>query len=148
MSRPTRFGGGSGGGGGGGEVTAAAITSALAQSTPQEAAAQRAAIGADPFVTLTDGATVAWATGGAPAPAARLLIGGDRTLNLTGTVPGQTGVLLVTQAGVGGHSLTLPAGSRLPGASALFLSAAPGTTDRLVYEFDGTTLRWDVRRDV
>ena len=93
------------------------------------------------FATLTDGATVTWATGGAAFPNAKLTLGGNRTLAITGAVAGQSGTLVVTQDGTGSRTLTLPGGSLREGG-ALTLSTAANAVDVLAYIYDGSTYFW------
>jgi plastocyanin len=95
------------------------------------------------FVTLTDGATVTWATAGAPVNHAKVTLGGNRTLDITGEVAGASGTLVVTQDGTGSRTLTLPAGSKAPGG-AFTLSTAAGSIDVLAWVFDGSVFYWTI----
>lgn len=96
------------------------------------------------FSTLTDGATVTWATGGARVNNAVVTLGGNRTLDITGEVNGATGVLIVKQDGTGGRTLALPASSKVVdgGAGAITLTAAANGVDVLCWFFDGTNFWW------
>lgn len=93
------------------------------------------------FADLPDGASITWATEGARVRHARVTLAGNRTLEITGAIPGATGVLIVTQDAVGGRTLTLPASSRREGG-ALALSSAPGAVDVLAWLFDGAQFYW------
>lgn len=94
--------------------------------------------------TLTDGATVTWATGGVKYPNAAVTLGGNRTLAITDVVSGQSGTLIVKQDGTGSRTLTLPAGSKVRdgGAGAITLSTAANSIDILTYFYDGTNYFW------
>lgn len=97
-------------------------------------------------VTLTDGATITWATAGARQNNARVTLGGNRTLDITGEVDGATGLLIVIQDGTGGRTLTLPGGSLVinGGAGAVVLSAGAGDVDILTWYYDGTNFFWTI----
>jgi hypothetical protein len=92
------------------------------------------------FVTLTDAATVTWALAG-PTSHARVTLGGNRTLDITGETNGYSGILIVTQDGTGSRTLTLPAGSLVPGGS-ITLSTAAAAVDVLSFVYDGTSFYW------
>lgn len=94
--------------------------------------------------TLTDGATVTWATGGVKYPNATVTLAGNRTLAITGTVAGQSGTLVVKQDATGSRTLTLPAGSKVRdgGAGAITLSTVANAIDILSYYYDGTNYFW------
>ena len=98
------------------------------------------------FVTLTDGATITWATAGLRNNAAKVTLGGSRTLSITGAVAGASGVLKVTQGGSGSYALTLPAGSKVAnaGAGAVTLTTAVGSIDILSWYYDGTNYFWTI----
>lgn len=100
-------------------------------------------------VTLTDGATVTWATAGARQNNARVTLGGNRILDITGEVDGATGLLIVIQDGTGGWTLTLPAGSLVinGGGGAVTLSTGAGDIDILTWYFDGTNFFWTLGTD-
>jgi hypothetical protein len=97
------------------------------------------------FATLVDGATVTWATGGLRVNNARVTLGGNRTLDITGAVDGASGLLVVTQDGTGSRTLTLPAGSIEAGGS-LALSTAAGSKDVLSWFYDGTNYFWTIAK--
>jgi hypothetical protein len=92
------------------------------------------------MATLTDGATITWATGGAAEPLAKVTLAGNRTLAMTGSFNGQIGTLIVKQDATGGRTLALPATS--------IKSGTPATTGNAVnrYDFiyDGTTYYWEI----
>lgn len=98
------------------------------------------------FATLTDGATITWATAGLRNNNAKVTLGGSRTLDITGAVAGASGVLKVTQGGSGSYTLTLPAGSKVAnaGAGAVVLSTAVGSIDILAWYYDGTNYFWTI----
>lgn len=94
--------------------------------------------------TLTDGATVTWATGGVQFPNATVTLGGNRALAITGAVSGQSGTLKVVQDAAGSRTLALPSGSKVRdgGAGAITLSTAANAIDILSYFYDGTNYFW------
>jgi hypothetical protein len=96
------------------------------------------------FVTLTDAVTVTWATNGARVNNAKVTLGGNRTLDITGEVDGASGVLIVVQDGTGSRTLTLPGSSKVigGGAGAITLSTAAGSIDILSWVYDGTDFYW------
>jgi hypothetical protein len=96
-----------------------------------------------PFATLTDGATITWATGGAPISQAKVTLGGNRTLSITGAINGSSGTIVVTQDGTGSRTLALPAGSKSIGGS-LTLSTAANAIDVLAWVYDGATYYWTI----
>jgi hypothetical protein len=112
-----------------------------ALTLPQRVAALEAP---SAVATLTDGATITWATGGARETSARVTLGGNRTLAVTGAASGQRGTLLLTQDGTGSRTLTLPSGSITETGFAL--STAAGAKDRLDYVYDGTSYWWSIRK--
>ena len=98
-----------------------------------------------PFVALTDAATVLWATGsGFPEYRASVTLGGNRTLSITGAISGTSGVLEVIQDGTGSRTLALPGSSVVypGGGSTVTLSTAPGSVDMLSFIYDGTVYRF------
>lgn len=95
------------------------------------------------FATLTDGATITWATSGAPINHAKVTLGGNRTLAITGAVAGASGVLVVTQDATGSRTITLPAGSKAPGGAPALTTTA-NAIDVLSWVYDGTTYYWTI----
>lgn len=97
-------------------------------------------------VTLTDGATITWATAGARQNNARVTLGGNRTLDITGEVDGATGLLIVRQDGTGGRTLTLPGSSLVinDGGGAVTLSTGANDIDILTWYYDGTNFFWTI----
>lgn len=97
-------------------------------------------------VTLIDGATITWATGGARQNNARVTLGGNRTLDITGEVDGATGLLIVRQDGTGGRTLTLPGSSLVinDGGGAVTLSTGANDIDILTWYYDGTNFFWTI----
>jgi hypothetical protein len=75
---------------------------------------------------------------------ARVTLAGNRTLRMNDVQDGYCGQLIVIQDGVGGRTLTLPAGSKVAGggAGAIALTAAANAKDVLYWFFDGTNLYW------
>lgn len=103
--------------------------------------------GSDPspaFTTLTDGATVTWATAGAKVNNAVVTLAGNRTLSITGAVNGQTGVIIVKQDGTGGRTLALPSGSKMINGGSTTFTPTIGASkvDILSYIYDGTNYWW------
>jgi hypothetical protein len=92
------------------------------------------------MATLTDGATITWATAGDPEPLAKVTIAGNRTLAITGGFNGQKGSLIVTQDATGGRTLTLPATSKKSGTPTTTANAV----NRYNYVYDGTTYWWEI----
>lgn len=99
--------------------------------------------------TLTDGATITWATAGKRVNNAQVTLGGNRTLDITGEVDGATGTLLVIQDGTGGRTLTLPGSSKVinGGAGAVTLSTGANKIDILTWVFLGSTFYWTIGKD-
>ncbi len=100
------------------------------------------------YVTLTDGATVTWATGGIPKANAVVTLAGNRTLSITGALTGCEGILLVKQDATGTRTLTLPAGSKVQGggAGAITLTTTANAVDLLYWTYDGTNYWWNSPR--
>lgn len=101
------------------------------------------------FTTLTDAATVTWATGGLKSTNATVTLGGNRTLAITGATSGSTGVLIVKQDGTGGRTLALPANSKMvnTGAGAWTPTVGASKVDILSFVYDGTNYWWTVGKD-
>lgn len=99
--------------------------------------------------TLTDGATITWATAGKRINNAQVTLGGNRTLDITGEVDGATGTLIVIQDGTGSRTLTLPGSSKVinAGAGAVALSTGVGDIDILTWVFLGSTFYWTIGSD-
>jgi len=100
------------------------------------------------FATLTDAAPVIWAASATAARQnAKVTITASRTLSLTGWTSGMHGTLQVIQDGVGGHGVTLPAGSKVEGggAGAVTLTAGAGSIDVLDVFYDGTNYFWSLK---
>lgn len=93
------------------------------------------------FLTLTDGATITWDTGGYPTSHAVVTLGGTRALAITNAVAGCSGTLIVKQDATGSRGLTLPAGSKVVGGS-LALSSTANAVDLLAFVYDGTNYWW------
>jgi hypothetical protein len=95
------------------------------------------------FVTLSDGATITWATSGYPVSYAKVTLGGNRTLSITGAVAGCSGTLVVIQDGTGSRTLTLPSGSLGIGGAPV-LSTTASAKDVLAWVYDGTNYFWTI----
>jgi hypothetical protein len=98
-----------------------------------------------PFSTLTDAATVTWATASASVANASLLFtahSGSRTLNVTGLVNGGTYVLKIIQDATGGEGLTLGTGCTWKvsggGTGAITPSTGANAIDVIAFMYDGT----------
>lgn len=96
------------------------------------------------FSVLSDGATITWATNGARINNAKVTLGGNRTLDITGEVDGASGVLIVIQDSTGSRTLTLPGSSKVigGGAGAVTLSTVANSIDVLSWIYDGTNFYW------
>jgi hypothetical protein len=97
------------------------------------------------FDTLTSGSFVTWTFSGAERRKAKLTLGANAALSLSGVVPGSEGDLYVKQDATGGRTLTLPANSYVSGGSAgvITLTSSPNAIDKLHFAFDGTNYYWD-----
>jgi hypothetical protein len=94
---------------------------------------------------LTDGATITWTEVAAKAVQnAKVTLGGNRTLAMSGWVDGDTGLLIVKQDSAGGRSLILPAGSVVQsgGGGAVTLSTSANAVDVLTVYYDGANFYW------
>jgi hypothetical protein len=91
------------------------------------------------YQTLTEASPVVWdmLTG----YNATITLTGNRTLSITNIANGMSGCLIVKQ-NAGGCTLTLPAGSKLQGATALTLTSAASSVDILTFTYDGTNYWW------
>lgn len=102
------------------------------------------------FVNLLDGATVTWPkVAGIVHQNAKVTITANRTLDLTGWANGDRGTIIVSQDGIGGHTLALPANSLVAGggAGAITLSAGANDIDVLHVWYDGTDFYWNYDLD-
>lgn len=97
------------------------------------------------WVALTDGATITWDVSGKREAKAKVTLGGNRALAITGAVNGSAGIIKVTQ-GSGGQGLTLPTGSIIVGGGGTTapLSTGAGVVDILAFEYDGTNYFWTI----
>lgn len=96
--------------------------------------------------TLADAATINWLTASDYFPIAKVTIGANRFLAISNPVVGQRGMLIVTQDGTGGWTLTLPSASQQPGGlgNASMVSTAANSVTQLSYFYDGTTFWWGI----
>lgn len=92
--------------------------------------------------TLTDGATITWTR--SSGLNAKVTLGGNRTLAISGIVSGDYGTLQVNQDGTGSRTLALPSGSLVVGGGggAITLSTAANSKDILTFYYDGTNYFW------
>jgi hypothetical protein len=92
---------------------------------------------------LTDGATITW-TVNRVTNNAKVTLGGNRTLAISGATSGMSGTLEVIQDGTGTRTLALPSGSKVinGGAGAITLSTAAAAADILTWTYDGTSYFW------
>ena len=91
------------------------------------------------FQTLTDAANISWDY--ALGYNAEVKLTASRILDaLTNTEDGDYGTLVITQDGVGSHTLTLPASFKVVngGAGAITLSTAPNSVDSISWVKKGT----------
>lgn len=115
------------------DVQAFDADTAKTDVTQSFTAAQRGAV-----VALTDGATITpdFATGNNFS----VTLGGNRTLaNPTNLTAGQSGVIVVTQDGTGGRTLTYGSHYKFAGGTSTALSTAASSVDYLTYYVESTT---------
>jgi hypothetical protein len=99
------------------------------------------------FVTLADGATITQACSKYRTfQVGKVTLGGNRTLAISGAEAGMRGVIYVSQDATGSRTLALPSSSATPPAWSL--STAPGTIDRLSWEFDGQYYFWEITKGI
>ena len=99
------------------------------------------------FVALTDGGTISWTCDATQVrQMATVTLGGNRTLSISGATNGMSGILKVTQDGTGSRTLTLPAGSIVPGGS-FSLTTDAAAIDVLAWVYDGTHYLWTIGND-
>lgn len=97
------------------------------------------------FIALTDGATITITCDVTKTVQnAKVTLGGNRTLAISGAVDGMTGVLIVTQDGTGTRTLALPATSKVTGGGAgtVTLTTTAGAKDVLAWTYDGSNYFW------
>lgn len=86
-------------------------------------------------LALTDAATITWnRNSGANS---YVTLGGNRTLSITNSLPGDLGSLIITQDGTGGRTLTVPDGS-------VALNSAAAAETFITYYYNGTKYFWFV----
>ncbi len=103
------------------------------------------AVHAPAYEDLTDAATITWDFDGYPLKQAKVTLGGNRTLDIDNCPNGASGILIVTQGAGGGHTLALPANSKViaDGQGIITLSSAEGAEDILSFVYDGVAFRWN-----
>jgi hypothetical protein len=96
-----------------------------------------------PYTVLTDAATISWPVGGSSSNA-KITLGGNRTLSISGAPNGWHGNLFINQ-GTGNHTLAIPAGSYVQnaGGGVLTLSTAANAQDLVRVTYDGANFWWD-----
>lgn len=99
-----------------------------------------------PFSILTDATTINWAVTGQQSNA-KVTLGGNRSLSITGATSGWQGSLFVIQDGTGSRTLGLSSGNYVEGGGAGVitpaLSTVAGSIDHLYVTYDGTNFYWD-----
>lgn len=99
------------------------------------------------FVVISDSSTLTLTCSKYKSvQSARVTLGGNRTLVLSGLIDGMRGVLYVQQDVTGSRTLVLPANSAMPATFAL--SSSPLAIDRLSWEYDGTFLYWSITNGI
>ena len=95
------------------------------------------------FITLIDGATITQTCSKyKTTQVAKVTLGGNRTLSISGALDGMRGTIYVAQDAAGNRMLTLPVGSATQAGWAL--SSTAGSIDRLAWEYDGTHFYWTI----
>jgi hypothetical protein len=96
------------------------------------------------YITLTYGATTNWDVQGLINNAS-LTLTGNTTLNLTNTVNGSCGTLIVKQDTVGGYNVTLPPSSLVinGGGGAVTIEQGANTITILTFTFDSANYYWN-----
>jgi hypothetical protein len=97
------------------------------------------------FDTLSSGSVVTWTFSGAERRKAKLTLGANASLVLSGVASGAEGDLYVKQDGTGSRTLALPTNSYVSGGGtgAITLSSAPNALDKLHFAYDGANYYWD-----
>lgn len=95
------------------------------------------------FTTQTDGATITWAVASKLFANARVTLGANRTLNVTGLVDGGSYVLKVIQDGTGSRTLTPGTGCTWlvsNGGAGVFglTTGTPNAVDVIAFTYEGT----------
>lgn len=100
------------------------------------------------FTVLTDGATVTLTVDATKTiQNAKVTLGGNRTLAISGAVNGMTGVLIVKQDATGSRTLALPATSKVISGGAGTLTATANAIDILSWVYDGTNYFWTASKN-
>jgi hypothetical protein len=89
------------------------------------------------FQTLASSASVTWATNGEKRNNAKLTLGTNATLAITGAVEGAQGYLEVTQDATGSRTFTLPAGTVVGATTAINATASKLTA--IAWSYNGAT---------
>lgn len=103
----------------------------------------------DPYEDVGSVNAITWDVSGTSTNYEAILTG-NTTLNLTNVRNGDYGTLIVTQDGVGSHTLTFGAGAHRVvngGGGAPTLTATAGATDILSFTYNGTRFYWTVGND-
>lgn len=97
-----------------------------------------------PFQTLTDAATITWNY--SLGYNAKVTLGGNRSLSITGATNGDYGTLIVTQGPAGGYRINF--GSNDKFASATYSFSTTGTqSDIFTWVYDGTNYYWNFNKN-
>jgi hypothetical protein len=95
----------------------------------------------EPVQTLTDSSTITWDfSAGAEA---KVTIGGNRTLSITGLPTGRVvyGTLELYQNGTGGYSLTLPTPKTTNGGT---INTAANSKTMISFRYDGSKFEFNI----
>lgn len=126
-------------GGSAGQVLTTDGTGTTSWTTPASGGSSLA------FDTLTSGSVVTWTFSGAERRKAKLTLGANAALSLSGVASGSEGDLYIKQDGTGARTLALPSNSYVSGGGTgvITLSSAPNAIDKLHFAYDGTNYYWD-----
>ncbi len=103
----------------------------------------------DPYQNEGNVNSITWDVSGTSTNYEAILTG-NTTLNLTNVRNGDYGTLIVTQDGVGSHTLTFGAGAHRVvngGGGTPTLTSTAGATDILSFTYNGTRFYWTVGND-
>ncbi len=103
----------------------------------------------DPYEDVGSVNAITWDVSGTSTNYEAILTG-NTTLNLTNVRNGDYGTLIVTQDGVGSHTLTFGAGAHRVvngGGGTPTLTSTAGATDILSFTYNGTRFYWTVGND-
>jgi hypothetical protein len=97
-----------------------------------------------PIQILEDESTISWDVSDAPISKAKVTLGGNRSLAISGAVNGSQGIIIVQQDDTGSRTLALPDDSLVvnDGNGAVTLSTDANAVDALAFLYDGTNFYW------